>query len=832
MEQYATLVGIWEMLALTHVLIICGLIVLPPYIIDSVIIIGQKVARESFDPIKIVLPVLYGVDLCAWCISLVCLVSLRLSARDPTIEFEIQDSKQTHSLEMSRSQSNTSNNITPRNQHLFNFRQSVISPLGPGASSGALAMSMPTSKPGAGTGSSSVFRAGPGEGPSTLAYGKGKETTRQYSNEAAAAPQTPTRIWTGNEKRSIDASAIYIPSDPRISQVVVTFREDDAETSSVPAPPISYLRQTTAATQSQESSFTKAAPEATAVYITNHNYGNVDPMEGPSSGIQKTGSDRFTINFSSGESLSDMIFKSSNIGQTHFASMAPPISASKHELELEQEDGEEEPLRRNRPLAEETEESRIQNFARIRSTETKVSLTLSSDSSSGMSTVSNTSSSFDGEESEESSQPPQQQPDLLEKTESQEGTVVGLAMITPATSQAVFSREKAGRDPRREHHDSSPDSTPESVLKQFSYPTIPTRRSSHEHSFHAPVSMMDLNERLEDQGIHPHDYIHQSNSDIPDDSQPAVQPNSSDSSHSLSSTSTKSTRSKGGDDDHVSYNSVHRKPIPASSSHTHEPLSASTSTPTTAFASHTSSTERISATAPFSPSLASAPVVPYTTITFTAAAVVMTSTPAPTPSPRPKPSLASLPLRYWRDRNSGPSSGASSITPGDSFVSSASSSFAQNYLTNTFSKKKKLKIPTIVIHSDEEDGEPPRVLSQKDIEYLSTMPPAPLRPLIQPWDEIPEEDDPDHMINEGYDYDDFQHPVYRHDRDMGGIEEENEEEYVDEEYGEDIERDGAMDDLQHDVYGAPVCDPYALDVPIEIDLQGFERDIKTEPQDI
>lgn len=823
------------MLALTHVLIICGLIVLPPDTIDSVIIVGQRVAAESFGPMKIALPVLYGVDLSAWCISLVCLVSLRLSAHDPTVEFEIQDPKQTHSLEMSRSQSYTSNNITPRNQHLFNFRQSVISPLGLGASSGAVAMSTPSSKSGAGTGSSSVFQVRPGEGPSTLAYGKGKETTRRYSNEVVAVPQTPTQTCNGNEKRaSIDTSAIYIRSDPRISQVVVTFREDDAETGSVPAPHISYQRQTTAAAQSQESSFTKAAPEATTIYITNHNYGDVDPMEGPSSGNQKTGNNRFTINFSSGESLSDMIFKSSKIGQTHFASVAPTRLANKQELEQEQKHEDEELLRRNRSLAEETEESRIQNFSRIRATETKASLSLSSDSSSGMSACSNSSSLFDGEESEESPQPPQQQPGLLGKAESQEGIVVGLAMIAPETSQAVFSREKVGRDPRREHHDSSSDSTPESVLKQFSYSTIPTRRSSHEHSSHA-VSRMDLNEHsLEDQGIHPHDYIHQSNSDIPDDSQPAMQPNSSDSSHSLSSVSTKSTRSTSGDDDHVPYNYVQSKPVPVSSSHTHKPLPASTSTPTTVFASRTSSTGRTSATVSFSPPLASDRVVASTTTTFIAAATVMTSTHAPTPSSRPKPSLASLPLRYWRDRNSGPSSGASSMFPCDSSVSSVSSSFAQNYLTNTFSKKKKLQIPTIVIHPDEEDGGPPRVLSQKDIEYLSTMPPAPLRPLIQPWDEIPEEDDPDHMINEGYDYDDFQHPVFHRDRYMGGIEEEDEEKFDDEDNGEDTEHDGAMDGLHHDVFGAPACDPYALDVPIDlaINLHGLERDIKTELQDI
>ncbi|KAG0029647.1 hypothetical protein BGZ82_007807 [Podila clonocystis] len=484
-----------------------------------------------------------------------------------------------------------------------------------------------------------------------------------------------------------------------------------------------------------------------------------------------------------------MIFKSSGLGRTHFASMAPTMSTDKQELDLELEPHEDEPLKRNRPHVNETDESIIQNFARIRATETKASLTLSSDSSSGMSAVSNSSSSTDCEELGEFPQPPQQ-PGLLGKAESQEGIVVGLAMVVPETSQDVFSKERSGRDPRREYHDSSPDSPPESVLKQFSYPTVPTRQSSYEHSFQAPVSRMGLNAHgLEDQGIHPHDYIHQSNSDIPDDSQPTMQPNSSDSSHSLSSMSTKSTRSKSGDEDNAPYN--YTQP--------------------------------------------SVPVVPSTTTAFTVAATIMTSAaPSPTPSARPKPSLASLPLRYWRDRNSGPSSSvAASIVHGTE--SSASLSFAQNYLTSTFSKKKKLQIPTIVIHPDEEDGEPPRVLSQKDIEYLSTMPPAPLRPLIQPWDEIPDEDHPDHMINEGYDYDDFQHPMYHHDREMGGIEEEDEEGYDDDVCGDSLEHEDAMDDLHHDVFGASGSDPYAFDVPIDldIDLQGLERgDIKAELQDI
>jgi hypothetical protein len=96
--------------------------------------------------------------------------------------------------------------------------------------------------------------------------------------------------------------------------------------------------------------------------------------------------------------------------------------------------------------------------------------------------------------------------------------------------------------------------------------------------------------------------------------------------------------------------------------------------------------------------------------------------------------------------------------------SSSSSSFTQNYITNAFSKKKKLQIPTIVIHADDEDGEPPRILSQQDIDYLTTMPPVPLRPLVQPWDDIEEEGD-EELYDDGYDgyddYDDYPHPHHQ-----------------------------------------------------------------------
>lgn len=124
-----------------------------------------------------------------------------------------------------------------------------------------------------------------------------------------------------------------------------------------------------------------------------------------------------------------------------------------------------------------------------------------------------------------------------------------------------------------------------------------------------------------------------------------------------------------------------------------------------------------------------------------------------------------------------------------------------------------------------------------DIEYLSTMPPAPLRPLIPSWEEGEEDEYYDQDINEGYDYDDY-HQGYEQ-----GYEEEGEGE---EEIGEIMDDDEDMD-AGMDMNGGGVkevissgviggleqpgvnpeveYDPYALDVPmhLEIDLQGLEQ---------
>ncbi|KAF9324402.1 hypothetical protein BG006_000552, partial [Podila minutissima] len=160
-------------------------------------------------------------------------------------------------------------------------------------------------------------------------------------------------------------------------------------------------------------------------------------------------------------------------------------------------------------------------------------------------------------------------------------------------------------------------------------------------------------------------------------------------------------------------------------------------------------------------------------------------------------------MKYWKKNRSS-----------DSSVSSEESFITQGYFTNAFSNnesktKPVMIVPSIVLHPDEEGGEPPRVLSQKDIEYLSTAPPVPLRPLIQPWDEPEEGHD---GYGDGYDYD-YDYDSYHQE----GDEEEEEESEESEEGGEGHHH--------HQLVEGEYDDPYALDVPInlEIDLQGLEH---------
>lgn len=224
----------------------------------------------------------------------------------------------------------------------------------------------------------------------------------------------------------------------------------------------------------------------------------------------------------------------------------------------------------------------------------------------------------------------------------------------------------------------------------------------------------------------------------------------------------------------------------------------------------------------------------------------------PTPPLRPKPSIASIPLQYWRNRNNSNNNYNHSEESDPSSPPSSNPSVPFS-LVNTFSKKKRLPptlptadslpqpppliIPTIVLHPDEEDGEPARVLSEMDIEYLSTMPPAPLRPLIPSWEEGEEDEYYDQDINEGYDYDDY-HQGYEQGYGEEGEGEEEIGEIMDEDEDmnvgmnmssgsvKEVISNGVVGRLEQPGVNPEVeYDPYALDVPIhlEIDLQGLEQ---------
>ncbi|KAG0017562.1 hypothetical protein BGZ80_008164 [Entomortierella chlamydospora] len=187
------------------------------------------------------------------------------------------------------------------------------------------------------------------------------------------------------------------------------------------------------------------------------------------------------------------------------------------------------------------------------------------------------------------------------------------------------------------------------------------------------------------------------------------------------------------------------------------------------------------------------------------------------PSTKSKPSLSSL--QYWKNRNSRDNNNTNEPTP-----SSPSPTSAAFNLVNNITKKKKqtpasspepktptLTVPTIVLHPDDEDNEPVRVLSDMDIEYLSTMPPVPLRPLAEEWDEFDEDDYYDDDGNDGYDYDDY-HPKYAYT-------------HEEEDIGEEEEDDDTQYQMPKNTNVEGEYDPYALDVPInlEIDLQGLEQ---------
>ncbi|KAG9321504.1 hypothetical protein KVV02_001937 [Mortierella alpina] len=198
--SYATLVGVWGLLAIIHTLLICGLVSVPATTINPILVLGQRIVNNSSDPMKIVLPVLYAVQELAWCISLVCLVCLRVAEDDPTLGFDIQKrrstrkkSSVTHKLGAAQQSADGYRESSRISQRLFGWRRSVVAPL---------------------------------RRSDTSSYPDPEKQQRQESQHAIYDLEEPQTGWDAKEKReSNDSSTIYFPRGRRISQVVVTFKD-------------------------------------------------------------------------------------------------------------------------------------------------------------------------------------------------------------------------------------------------------------------------------------------------------------------------------------------------------------------------------------------------------------------------------------------------------------------------------------------------------------------------------------------------------------------------------------------------------------------------------
>ncbi|KAF9118763.1 hypothetical protein BGW39_000882 [Mortierella sp. 14UC] len=396
---YATLVGLWQILALTHILVICGLIALPTNKIDLTFIVGQKIVGDPSYPPKVAIPVLYGFQWCSWCVTLVCMVSPRLETVDPTQGFEIQNPKQQrHSLKITTRNSRNNTSISPQ----F-WRQQQRKWEHGGASSSASSNSRST-------GSAVSSGVGVGmEGHSSMRTNKGKEPIDKgrYTNDGEM-PQVPERSRVGMERKaSSDINAIFIPSDPRISRVVVTFKDNTQDSH----------QQEHYSQSSASATYSKQIPETTTIYITNHHYGKNssskpavnDGQPGSShtaataaAGLGARKSESYILNFSaSGESLSDMILKST---QHPVVLPLAPLPTAKPSMSTTRSSGPlPSPSLLPQPSTAATKEmsgfrprssdDTTPNPARICGIATKVSLTLSSDSSSSeLSALSNASS--------------------------------------------------------------------------------------------------------------------------------------------------------------------------------------------------------------------------------------------------------------------------------------------------------------------------------------------------------------------------------------------------------------------------------------------------------
>ncbi|KAF9279968.1 hypothetical protein BGZ68_007578, partial [Mortierella alpina] len=269
--SYAILVGVWDLLAIIHTLLICGLVSVPEATINPILVLGQRIVNNSSDPMKTAIPALYAVQALAWCISLVCLVCMRVAEDDPTMGFNIQKrrstrkkSSVTHRLETAQQSADGYRKSSRISQRLFGWRRSVVAPL-----RRSHAPSCPDPE--------KAHR---------------QEDATQHAIYDLEEPQSS---WAAEEAReSNDSSTIYFPRGRRISQVVVTFK--DAIEEEYP--------------EKGHSSSTHAADAASATKQLQFSAAENNDLEARRVLIADPADSFIKLPFTqTGESLSDMIFK-------------------------------------------------------------------------------------------------------------------------------------------------------------------------------------------------------------------------------------------------------------------------------------------------------------------------------------------------------------------------------------------------------------------------------------------------------------------------------------------------------------------------------------------
>ncbi|KAF9914241.1 hypothetical protein BX616_008665 [Lobosporangium transversale] len=315
--------------------------------------------------------------------------------------------KQSCSTESTPSRCSASNN-SKMNQHLFSFRQSIISPVGGASGVGTGLLVDPEGRLLCNLTNASNLISEPGysiasHGGPPIKYKEGREPAMHRYSYDAEWPEMSERIRSEVERRAnTDSSAAYISKGQRISQVVISSRGEEK--------PSQYIipSQTGKPKQSPAEQFPSdianpshlSSKASTNPYFSYYCYADTSKRKG-NSAFHGTGSDsgsssgsdkdNYVFDFaSSGEPLPEMIFK-----QPRERVLAPskrkPTSDFVQRIEnlglsVEDNTGPQYCSVKGPP-----------SFARIREIGTKASLALSSDSSS--SELSNTSST-DSEELE------------------------------------------------------------------------------------------------------------------------------------------------------------------------------------------------------------------------------------------------------------------------------------------------------------------------------------------------------------------------------------------------------------------------------------------------